>query len=118
MLKDNHIWAMGGVREALRGVRSVAGHTLKVEVECRSEKEALEAAESGADIIMLDNFTPEVPHHAALSVKTAYPSVVVEASGGVTPPQCPALPGAPCGCSVHGLPDPRLSAHRLLPQAG
>ncbi|XP_063791554.1 nicotinate-nucleotide pyrophosphorylase [carboxylating] [Pseudophryne corroboree] len=84
MLKDNHVWAMGGVQEALHGVRSLAGHTLKVEVECRSTEEALEAAAAGADIIMLDNFTAEALHQAALSVKAAYPGIVVEASGGVS----------------------------------
>ncbi|XP_075176026.1 nicotinate-nucleotide pyrophosphorylase [carboxylating] [Anomaloglossus baeobatrachus] len=85
MLKDNHIWAMGGVREALHAVHALAGHTLKVEVECRSVEEALEAAEAGAEIIMLDNFTTELLHKAAFTVKTAFPRVVVEASGGVTP---------------------------------
>ncbi|XP_075441252.1 nicotinate-nucleotide pyrophosphorylase [carboxylating] [Ascaphus truei] len=84
MLKDNHVWAMGGVTEALVGVRSLAGCTLKVEVECRSLEEAQEAAEAGADIVMLDNLTPESLHAAALSVKSRFPGVLVEASGGVS----------------------------------
>ncbi|XP_018431095.1 PREDICTED: nicotinate-nucleotide pyrophosphorylase [carboxylating], partial [Nanorana parkeri] len=95
---------------ALRGVRSVAGHTLKVEVECRSVDEALEAAESGADIIMLDNFTPESLHHAALLVKTAYPNMVVEASGGVTPHNVlrflgPHVDVVSMGCLTQGYPN-------------
>ncbi|XP_071988125.1 nicotinate-nucleotide pyrophosphorylase [carboxylating] [Engystomops pustulosus] len=85
MLKDNHIWAMGGIRKALPAVSALAGRTLKVEVECRSVEEAMEAAEAGADIIMLDNFTPELLHQAASSVKAAFPAVVVEASGGISP---------------------------------
>ncbi|XP_072272998.1 nicotinate-nucleotide pyrophosphorylase [carboxylating] [Pyxicephalus adspersus] len=110
MLKDNHIWAMGGVQEALRSVRSVAGHTMKVEVECRSVEEALEAAESGADIIMLDNFTPESLHRAALMVKTTYPSMVVEASGGVTPQNVqlflgPYVDVVSMGCLTQGYPN-------------
>ncbi|KAE8578647.1 hypothetical protein XENTR_v10023712 [Xenopus tropicalis] len=84
MLKDNHVWAMGGVKEALDGVRALAGKTLKVEVECRSLEEALDAAAAGADIVMLDNLPPEALHAAALAVKSSYPSVVIEASGGVT----------------------------------
>lgn len=40
--------------------RQVSGFTLKVEVECRNEKEALEAAAAGSDIIMLDNFASQV----------------------------------------------------------
>lgn len=39
----------------------MAGFHLKLEVECRSLEEALEAAEAGSDIVMLDNFSPEVP---------------------------------------------------------
>ncbi|KAM5126180.1 nicotinate-nucleotide pyrophosphorylase [carboxylating] [Mantella aurantiaca] len=110
MLKDNHIWAMGGVREALHGVRSMAGHTLKVEVECRSAEEALEAAEFGADIVMLDNFTPESLHDAALLVKTAHPGVVVEASGGVTPQNVrqflgPHVDVVSMGCLTQGYPN-------------
>ncbi|KAM4698731.1 nicotinate-nucleotide pyrophosphorylase [carboxylating] [Rhinophrynus dorsalis] len=84
MLKDNHVWAMGGVTQALAGVRSIAGRTLNVEVECRSLEEALEAGAAGADIVMLDNLTPESLHAAALSVKSRYPGIVIEASGGVT----------------------------------
>lgn len=38
----------------------MANFTLKVEVECSSLQEALEAAEAGADLVMLDNFRPEV----------------------------------------------------------
>ncbi|XP_040295977.1 nicotinate-nucleotide pyrophosphorylase [carboxylating], partial [Bufo bufo] len=85
MLKDNHIWAMGGVRKALQALHTLAGRTIKVEVECRSVEEALEAAEAGADLIMLDNFTAELLHRAALTVKTAFPGIVVEASGGISP---------------------------------
>lgn len=109
MLKDNHIWAMGGVRKALHAVHTLAGRTLKVEVECRSLEEALEAAEAGADIIMLDNFTSELLHHAALSVKTAFPGTLVEASGGVTPQNLlqflgPHVDMVSMGCLTQGPP--------------
>ncbi|XP_069840853.1 nicotinate-nucleotide pyrophosphorylase [carboxylating] [Dendropsophus ebraccatus] len=109
MLKDNHIWAMGGVRKALHALRSLAGCTLKVEVECRSLEEALEAAEAGADIIMLDNFNPEELHQAALSLKTAFPGVVVEASGGVSPQNLlqflgPHVDVVSMGCLTQGPP--------------
>ncbi|XP_073505142.1 nicotinate-nucleotide pyrophosphorylase [carboxylating] [Phyllobates terribilis] len=109
MLKDNHIWAMGGVREALHAVHTLAGRTLKVEVECRSVDEALEAAEAGAEIIMLDNFTTELLHKAAFTVKTAFPGVVVEASGGITPQNLleflgPHVDMVSLGCLTQGPP--------------
>ncbi|CAH2308271.1 nicotinate-nucleotide pyrophosphorylase [carboxylating] [Pelobates cultripes] len=72
MLKDNHIWAMGGITEAVAGVRSLIGHTLKVEIECRSLEEAFEAAAAGADIVMLDNLSPEVLNVFPVILPTAF----------------------------------------------
>lgn len=46
--------------QAVRRARQAADFSLKVEVECSSLKEALQAAEAGADVVMLDNFKPEV----------------------------------------------------------
>lgn len=46
--------------QAVREARWAANFALKVEVECSSLQEALEAAEEGADLILLDNFRPEV----------------------------------------------------------
>ncbi|XP_074854540.1 nicotinate-nucleotide pyrophosphorylase [carboxylating] [Carettochelys insculpta] len=84
MLKDNHVWAVGGIAQAVREAQRVAGFHLKLEVECRSLEEALEAAEAGADIVMLDNFSPEDLHPAARALKAAHPRVMVEASGGIS----------------------------------
>ncbi|XP_025866942.1 nicotinate-nucleotide pyrophosphorylase [carboxylating] isoform X2 [Vulpes vulpes] len=60
MVKDNHVLAAGGVEKAVQGARQVADFTLKVEVECSSLQEAVEAAKAGADLVLLDNFRPEV----------------------------------------------------------
>lgn len=43
MLKDNHIWASGGITQAVKEARKVGGFSIKIEVECRSLDEALEA---------------------------------------------------------------------------
>ncbi|XP_019484178.1 PREDICTED: nicotinate-nucleotide pyrophosphorylase [carboxylating] isoform X2 [Hipposideros armiger] len=84
MVKDNHVMAAGGVKKAVRGARRAADFALKVEVECSSLQEALEAAEEGADLILLDNFRPEELHPTAEVLKARFPSVGVEASGGIT----------------------------------
>ncbi|XP_018606401.1 nicotinate-nucleotide pyrophosphorylase [carboxylating]-like [Scleropages formosus] len=89
MLKDNHIWTSGSITQALKNARSVCGFSSKIEVECGSKEEAREAAAAGADIIMLDNFSPETLHSAALSLKQEFPSVLIEGSGGVTPQSLP-----------------------------
>ncbi|KAI4125561.1 MAG: hypothetical protein LQ341_006968, partial [Variospora aurantia] len=59
MLKDNHIWACGGdIARAVCAAKAAGGFSIKVEVECQSEAEAVEAIRAGADVVMLDNFAP------------------------------------------------------------
>lgn len=84
MLKDNHIWSAGSITKSIQKAKVIAGHATKIEVECRNLEEALEAAGSGADVIMLDNFEPEQLHIDAAALKQKYPHVTVEASGGIT----------------------------------
>ena len=48
--------------KAVKKARGVGGFSCKIEVECRSVSEALEAAAVGADVVMLDNFEPEVDY--------------------------------------------------------
>jgi len=84
MLKDNHIWSAGSIKHAVAQARSVGGFSLKIEVECRNDFEADEALEAGADVIMLDNFTPDELHKSARRLKQKAPHVVIETSGGIT----------------------------------
>ncbi|XP_055483472.1 nicotinate-nucleotide pyrophosphorylase [carboxylating] [Psammomys obesus] len=95
MVKDNHVVAAGGVEKAVLRARQAAGFSLKVEVECSSLTEALQAAEAGADVVMLDNFKPEELHPTAAALKAKFPRVAVEASGGVT------LGNLPQFCGTH-----------------
>ncbi|KAG5195216.1 hypothetical protein R6Z07M_018792 [Ovis aries] len=95
MVKDNHVMAAGGVKKAVRAARRAADFALKVEVECSSLQEAVEAAEAGADLVLLDNFRPEELHPTAAALKAQFPSVSVEASGGVT------LDNLPQFCGPH-----------------
>lgn len=84
MLKDNHIWSAGSITDAVKLARRAAGFSQKIEVECQNLEEALEAAEAGADIVMLDNFLPAQLKKDAKSFKEKHPNVIVEASGGIT----------------------------------
>lgn len=59
LLKDNHIDAAGGVKEAILAAREYAPFVRKIEVETENLAMVREAVEAGADIIMLDNMTPE-----------------------------------------------------------
>jgi len=84
MLKDNHIWSRGSIPEAIKSAREVAGFSLKIEVETCNEEEARLAIMNGADVVMLDNFTPSDLRAAAENLRRDYPHVVLEASGGIT----------------------------------
>ncbi|ORZ39706.1 nicotinate-nucleotide pyrophosphorylase [Catenaria anguillulae PL171] len=84
MLKDNHVWSTGSITKAVHQAKRVGGFALKIEVECRSEVEAEEAIAAGADIVMLDNFEPKALGVAATSLKTRFPHVLIEGSGGIT----------------------------------
>lgn len=83
MLKDNHIWSTGSIGEAVRRAQQVGGFSLKIEVECRSIAEAKEAAEGGADVVMLDNFEHEALAIVSRQLKSLFPNLIVEASGGI-----------------------------------
>lgn len=84
MLKDNHIWSAGSITNAVKKALKIAGFTQKVEVECQSLEEAMEAADAGAHIVMLDNFEPKCLKLNAATLKAKYPHLIVEASGGIT----------------------------------
>ncbi|MZQ74801.1 MAG: carboxylating nicotinate-nucleotide diphosphorylase [Peptoclostridium sp.] len=83
MLKDNHIDACGGIRQAVEMIRSKIGHTEKIEVEVRNLEEMKEALEARADIIMLDNMGIEEMKAAVELNKAATVRAVIEASGNV-----------------------------------
>ena len=84
MLKDNHVVSTGSITAAVKKARSVCGFSLKIEVECQSQEQAEEAIVAGADVVMLDNFTPEKIKIAAKNLKQKHPHCMIEASGGMT----------------------------------
>lgn len=80
LIKDNHIVAAGGIKNAVAAAKRHAPHTLKIEVETESESEIREALDAGADIIMLDNMTLD---QMASAVKLIDRRAIVEASGNM-----------------------------------
>lgn len=84
LIKDNHIKAAGGVEAAIRAARANVPHTMKIEVETETRSQWEAALAAGADIIMLDNLSPEEMKAAVADIRARDPRVVIEASGGVT----------------------------------
>ena len=81
MLKDNHIGAAGGVKEAIAAAKAYAPFVRKIEVETENLDMVKEAVEAGADIIMLDNMTPD---EMAEAIRIIDGRAETECSGNMT----------------------------------
>lgn len=81
LIKDNHIAAAGGCRQAIERAKAYAPHTCRIECEVDTHAQLEEALDAGADIIMLDNFDDAAVERALATVGGR---AIVEASGGIT----------------------------------
>ena len=111
MIKDNHIAAAGSITAAVNKIKAVIGHTPKVEVETTNLDEVREALAAGADIIMLDNMTPE---QVVQCKKEIAGRALIEVSGGVNKDNleayCQAGPDViSMGALTHSVPAKDLS---------
>ncbi len=86
LIKDNHIKFIGGIKQAIELAKK-AHHLLKIEIEVKTLDDFKQALFSGADIIMLDNMSPE-DIREAVNIKKTYVAntkrdIILEASGSV-----------------------------------
>jgi nicotinate-nucleotide pyrophosphorylase (carboxylating) len=87
LIKDNHLAMAGGVSEAVKRARELTGHLHKIEVEVATLEQVREALAANADILLLDNMTPEMVGQAVEIVLKHEPQdrrTLTEASGGIT----------------------------------
>lgn len=117
MLKDNHIGAAGGIKEAVALAREYAPFVRKIEVETETIEMVQEALEAGADIIMLDNMSDEQMREAIALIGGR---AEVEVSGNVTPQNITRLAGLgvdyiSSGALTHSAPILDLSLKNLHP---
>lgn len=111
MIKDNHIAAAGSIAAAVKRIKDAIGHTPKIEVETTNMDEVRQALQAGADIIMLDNMTPQ---QAAEAVQFIAGRAITEISGGVNKQNlaqyCQAKPDViSSGALTHSVPSKDLS---------
>ena len=118
MLKDNHVAAAGGVRQAVEAARAQVPFLCKIEVEVETAAQALEAAEAGADVIMLDNMELEQMRQAVAAIAGR---AIIEASGNITADRARDLAAIgvdciSCGALTHsaGILDLSLKGFGLL----
>jgi nicotinate-nucleotide pyrophosphorylase (carboxylating) len=85
LIKNNHIAVVGSVGQAVRAARGHVSFSTKVSCEARSLEETIEAIESGADIVLLDNLKPDKIKkiHEVLVEKGLRQKVILEVSGGI-----------------------------------
>lgn len=80
LIKDNHLQLVGSIKESIQRARQAVGDKIKIEVETTCLGEVKEALQYGADIIMLDNMTPQEIRRAVTLVKGKVP---LEVSGNI-----------------------------------
>lgn len=84
LIKENHVAAAGGIAAAVAGIRMIAPHGLRLEVEVRDADELLQALDCRADAVLLDNFSPDQVRDALNRIRSHANSLVcVEVSGGI-----------------------------------
>jgi len=85
LIKDNHLAITNSIREAISMARQKVGKNIMIECEVSDTKSAVEAIKSGADIIMLDNFSPQQAQETISYLKKSglRKKILVEISGGV-----------------------------------
>jgi len=83
LIKDNHIALAGGIAEAVRAAKAKCGHLHKIEVEITNWAQLREAIDAGAEIILLDNQTPDEAAKLVGMARGMNPQVLIEASGGM-----------------------------------
>jgi nicotinate-nucleotide pyrophosphorylase (carboxylating) len=86
LIKDNHIAIVGSVIKAIELVRSKYGSNRKIECEVCDYNGIIDAIGSGADIVMLDNFDPDLVHRSMEKIKNSglREKIIIEVSGGIT----------------------------------
>jgi nicotinate-nucleotide pyrophosphorylase (carboxylating) len=86
LIKENHVVIAGSLKKAIERAIKKASFSKKIEVEVTEPEDAVVAAKAGADLVMLDNFSPEKIRKAVGMLKKAgfYGKVLLEASGGIT----------------------------------
>ena len=85
LIKDNHLAVSTSIQSAISNARLKAGKNMMIECEVSNKKSSVEAIKSGADIIMLDNFTPEMAQKSISYLRKSglREKVLIEISGGV-----------------------------------
>ena len=84
MLKDTHLKTIVDLKEFIKKARKRISWVTKIEIECKTFEQVVEAMEAGGDIIMCDNMSPEQIREVANYKNEKHPHIMLEASGNIT----------------------------------
>jgi nicotinate-nucleotide pyrophosphorylase (carboxylating) len=84
MLKDTHLKTIVDLKEFIKKARKRISWVTKIEIECETFEQVVEAMEAGGDIIMCDNMSPEQIREVANYKNEKHPHIMLEASGNIT----------------------------------
>ena len=86
LIKDNHIAIAGNIPNAIAQAKQLAGHLIPIEIEVDTLEQLQQAIDAGAELVLLDNMSPDTLRQAVALCKN-HPSsrIKTEASGGITP---------------------------------
>ena len=125
MIKDNHVEAAGdeeSLREAVTALRAAKGPNFRIEVEAQNEEQALAFSTFDLDVLMLDNIAVPVMKKLVPFLRRLNPSMLIEASGGVTLKTVRAIAETgvdwiSVGALTHSAPSVDISLELHLPRA-
>jgi nicotinate-nucleotide pyrophosphorylase (carboxylating) len=85
LIKDNHLSFIPDPSQAIQQARENVSFTCPIEIEVTTPQAAQSAAKAGADIILFDNMDPKEISKVVKAIRQSHPSVILEASGNITP---------------------------------
>src|ERR671916_136143 len=83
LIKDNHLEVAESIERTVQAAKDKVGAGVKIECEVKNTEEAIRAANAGADVIMLDNFSPPEAESAVRAIRELGTPVETELSGGI-----------------------------------
>lgn len=83
LIKDNHLEVAESIERTVQAAKDKVGAGVKIECEVKNTEEAIRAANAGADVIMLDNFSPSEAESAVRAIRELGTPVEIELSGGI-----------------------------------
>ena len=83
LIKDNHLEVTESIERTVQAAKDKVGAGVKIECEVKNTEEAIRAANAGADVIMLDNFSPSEAESAVRAIRELGTPVEIELSGGI-----------------------------------